>query len=94
MWSGQITGIGLVIPYNECKYEKYIARENACNVGVCLYLLLYDVYLKVGIGHTFGDLFEQRLLNFLELRGLDDIQNLLNLTQKHHLIGQKAHNIK
>lgn len=45
-----------------------------------------QAYLKVWIGHTSRDLFEQWLLDFLELRGLNDIQNLLDFTQEHHLI--------
>lgn len=48
--------------------------------------VLYHVYLKVWIGHTFRDLFEQWLLDFLELCWLNNIQNLLDFTQEHHLM--------
>ena len=46
-------------------------------------------YLEVGISHTSGDLLEQGLLNLLELRGLDDVQDLLDLPQVHHLVPTK-----
>lgn len=49
-------------------------------------LFVSQAHLKVWIGHTSGDLFEQRLLDFLKLCWLNDIQNLLDFTQKHHLI--------
>lgn len=45
----------------------------------------FQSYLKVWIGHTSGDLFEQRLLDFNELRWFNDVQNLLNFPKKHHL---------
>ena len=37
-------------------------------------------------GHTLGELSEERLLDFDELRGLDDVQDLLQLVQEHHLL--------
>lgn len=49
-------------------------------------LLVSVVYLKVWVGHTFRDLSEQGLLDFLELCRLNDIQNLFNFTQEHHLL--------
>ncbi len=56
---------------------------------ICLCL-----YLKMWIGHTSRDLFKQRLLDFFELRRLNDVQNLLDLTQKHHLLREKSQNRK
>lgn len=77
-----------------------IVTSAACSQHSCLNsygqmikhvsVYLCHVYLKVWIGHTFRDLFEQRLLDFLELRWLNDIQNLLDLTQKHHLIREET----
>lgn len=46
------------------------------------------------VSHTSRDLPEQRLLDFLELCWLNDIQNLLNFTQEHHLIEPKMEIIK
>lgn len=57
-------------------------------------MFVSQVYLKVWISHTFRDLFEQRLLDFFELRWLNDIQDLLNLTQEHHLIREEMQNMK
>ena len=34
---------------------------------------------------TFSNLLEERLLDLDELGGLDHVQNLLDLAQKHHL---------
>lgn len=45
------------------------------------------------IGYTFRDLLEQRLLDLFELGWFDDIQNLFNFAQEHHLIGQEVQNI-
>lgn len=50
--------------------------------------------LEVRIGHTSRNLFEQWLLDFLELRRLNDIQNLLHFTQEHHLIGWDVQSVK
>ena len=36
-------------------------------------------------GDALGDLLEERLLNLDELSGLDHVQDLLDLTQEHHL---------
>lgn len=47
---------------------------------------LFASYLKVRIGHTSRDLLEERLLDFLELRRLDDVEDLLDFTQEHDLI--------
>lgn len=37
-------------------------------------------------GDTLGELSEERLLDFDELGRLDDVQNLLQLVQEHHLL--------
>lgn len=42
-------------------------------------------YLKMWTAHTFRDLLKQRLLDFLELRRLDDVENLLDFPQEHDL---------
>jgi len=42
-------------------------------------------YLKMWTWDTFGELFEQRLHDFLKLRGLDNVKYLLKLIQIHHL---------
>lgn len=42
-------------------------------------------YLEMRAGDTGCDLFEERLLDADELRRLDHIQDLLNLSQEHHL---------
>lgn len=39
----------------------------------------------MGAGDTFGDLLEQRLLDLHELRGFDHVQDLLQLSEEHHL---------
>ena len=38
----------------------------------------------MGTGHTLGNLFEQRFLDFDKLSRLNHVQNLLYFTQKHH----------
>lgn len=43
--------------------------------------------LEVWAGDTSGDLFEEGLLDLDKLRRLDDVQDFLQLTQKHHLRG-------
>lgn len=43
-------------------------------------------YLEVWAGHTFSELSEERLLDFDELRRLNDVQDLLQLVQEHHLL--------
>ena len=43
------------------------------------------VYLEVRAGDAGCDLFEERLLHSDELRWLDYIQDLLDLSQEHHL---------
>lgn len=43
----------------------------------------------MGTAHTLGDLLKQRLLDLLELRRLDDIENLLDFPQEHDLPGGK-----
>lgn len=43
-------------------------------------------YLEVWAGHTFSKLSEERLLDFDELRRLNDVQDLLQLVQEHHLL--------
>lgn len=43
--------------------------------------------LKVWAGHTSGDLFEEGLLDLDKLCGLNDVQDLLQLPQEHHLQG-------
>lgn len=45
------------------------------------------VYLEVWTGHTLGQLSEQWLHDLDELRGLDDVQDLLQLVEEHHLFG-------
>ena len=40
-------------------------------------------YLEVGAGHTLGNLFEQRLLDFDKLSRLNNIQDLFYFTKKH-----------
>ena len=49
------------------------------------------LYLEVGAGHTAGHLLEEGFLDLHELRGLDNIQNLLHLPQKHHLGWGQGH---
>lgn len=46
--------------------------------------------LEVRAGHASGDLFEERLLDLDELRGLDHVQDLLQLPEEHHLHGHKG----
>ena len=41
----------------------------------------------MGAGDTLGQLTEQRLHDLDELRGLDDVQDLLQLVEEHHLLG-------
>ena len=41
-------------------------------------------YLEMGTGHTLGNLFEQRFLDFDKLSRLNHVQNLLYFTKKHH----------
>merc|ERR1719219_566075 len=41
-------------------------------------------HLEVGTGHTLGNLFEQRFLDFDKLSRLNHVQNLLYFTKKHH----------
>lgn len=43
------------------------------------------------VGHTFTDLLKQRLLDLFELCRFDDVQNLLEFTQKHHLSRRHKH---
>ena len=43
------------------------------------------LYLKVWTGDALGDLLEERLLDLDELSGLDHVEDLLDLTQEHHL---------
>lgn len=43
--------------------------------------------LEVWAGDTSGDLFEEGLLDLDKLRGLNNVQDLLQLPQKHHLRG-------
>ena len=47
----------------------------------------YTLYLEVGAGDALGQLSEQRLHDLDELRGLDDVQDLLQLIEEHHLLG-------
>lgn len=42
-------------------------------------------YLEMGAGHTTSHLLEEGLLDLHKLGGLNDIQNLFHLPQKHHL---------
>ena len=42
-------------------------------------------YLEMRTRDTFSNLLEERLLDLDELGGLDHVQNLLDLAQKHHL---------
>ena len=42
-------------------------------------------YLKVGTGHTLGELLEEGNHDFLELGRFDDVKNLLKFVQEHHL---------
>ena len=56
--------------------------------------LLSGVYLEVGIGYTLGDLFKKRLLDLFKLRGLNNVQDLLDLTQEHDLVRKHTHNHK
>lgn len=52
-----------------------------------LALIVFEslAYLEVRFGHTYRDLFEQRLLDFLEMRRLDDVQDLFDFAQEHQL---------
>ena len=45
----------------------------------------FSYYLEMRTRDTFSNLFEERLLDLDELGGLDHVQNLLDLAQKHHL---------
>lgn len=51
-----------------------------------------DGHLEVGAGDTSGDLLEERLLDLNKLGGLNHVQNLLQLTQKHDL--QEEQNVR
>lgn len=42
-------------------------------------------YLEVRAGHTLGQLPEERLLHLDKLGGLDDVQDLLQFVEEHHL---------
>lgn len=46
-------------------------------------------YLKMWIAHTFRNLLKQRFLDFLELRWLDNVENLLDFPQEHDLVISK-----
>jgi len=41
--------------------------------------------LKVRTRNAFGDLFEERVLDLDELRRLDHVQDLFDLSEEHHL---------
>lgn len=47
-------------------------------------------YLEVRAGDASGDLFEERLLDADELRWLDYVQDLLDLSEEHHLETQQS----
>ena len=74
-------------------FQKYNARSATCNKWMLIPIFSTErsneksrnINLKVRAGDTLGNLFEKRFLNFDKLGGLDHIQNLLNLAQKHHL---------
>ena len=74
-------------------FQKYNARSATCNKWMLVPIFSTErtneksrnIDLKVRAGDTLGNLFEKRFLNFDKLGGLDHIQNLLNLAQKHHL---------
>lgn len=51
--------------------------------------LLSHGYLKMWIAHTFRNLLKQRFLDFLELRWLDNVENLLDFPQEHDLVISK-----
>lgn len=60
-------------------------------------------YLEVRAGDTSGELLEEWLLNLYELLWVDDVKDLLHLTQVHHLLRavclgpetqQTSHNLK
>lgn len=48
------------------------------------------VYLEVRAGDASGDLLEERLLDANELRRLDHVQDLLDLSEEHHLETQQS----
>lgn len=48
------------------------------------------MYLEVRAGDASGNLFEQRLLDADELRRLDHVQDLLDLSKEHHLKTQQS----
>ena len=74
-------------------FQKYNARSATCNKWMLIPIFSTErtneksrnINLKVRAGDTLGNLFEKRFLNFDKLGGLDHIQNLLNLAQKHYL---------
>ena len=73
----------------ESERDVGMERRGNTSLDVGQALLRNQEYLEVGISHTSGDLLEQGLLDLLELRGLDDVQDLLDLPQVHHLVPTK-----
>ena len=55
---------------------------------------LLSTYLKVRAGDTLCNLLKKWFLDFHKLRWLDHVQNLLNLTQEHHLNKQINFSLK
>ena len=70
------------------KYNALSATWTPYKVNIILLDWEFDlcIHLKVWTGDTLGNLLEQWFLDFDELRRLDHIQNLLDLTQEHHLV--------
>ena len=50
-------------------------------------LLAWRAHLEVGAGDTLGQLPEQRFLDLDKLRGVNDVEYLLHLSQVHDLLG-------
>lgn len=72
----------MLMLHNVCRGESLSCGSWLCGSS----LSVSHVYLKVWIAHTLGDLLKQRFLDFLELRRLDDIENLLDFPQEHDLV--------
>lgn len=65
------------------QYNKVTYTED--NNSECVFGWEWMRHLEVRAGHTLGQLPEERLHNFDELRRLDDVQDLLQFVEEHHL---------
>lgn len=78
----RIDVMNVVMFHNVCRHQGVCKVYSGPSLGV-------TSYLKMRIAHTFRDLLKQRFLDYLELRRLDDVQNLLNFPQEHDLMISK-----